>query len=455
MSSVYFPRAVVRISLTAYTDMKKGSEATATFDAVPRSVSWERNPYLEADTASVEFYTDRFPFLPRNIKQALISVFAADVGTLDADAASIINEHNLRFIGYIDDPELALTAEDGTVKMKARDYTALFLDAKRPLASQVPSYSDRLDTAILRVMRGIPGNENMQSLKLKLGPDMTEWPSLSSGAPSRMHGEKLPWKGEDSKWDLIKRACEICNVIPRMVLDTLIVSKAQGLTTTGKKPHLIFGRNVEEYREKKNLKRLNEGIGLRAYNATTHQFITAVYPPEGDRLITKSVRGPKPKKAPPAPPIAGSQDKRKWHTFEPVSSLDQLEEAAKLVFELRRIQDFESTLKVKRMRVATDASGIETSDADAYDMTGLESGDTCVIDVDPKSRALLKGFTTRDARVTALIHHGYSTEAAELSVQIFEGSTSGPIEMYTRKATHTIDENGYACDIELMNKIDR
>ena len=185
-----------------------------------RSVTVERNDYNTADKCDVEIDVQRLPILPRMIRQVLIQVYAGDAGGTDASPEDLQNDDSLiRFIGYVDEPALALNEDDGRITWGARDYTALYLDTKRPPRDCVPSYGDRLDVALRRILDVVPGGEH---IKLELR-GAREWPELSDAAPAVLRDAKIPVKQEDTAWHLIKRACDPVAMIPRMVLDTLVV----------------------------------------------------------------------------------------------------------------------------------------------------------------------------------------------------------------------------------------
>jgi hypothetical protein len=217
---------------------------------------------------------------------------------------------------------------------------------------------------------------------------------------------------------------------------------------------LVLGRNIVEYREKKNLKRLREGIGIRAYNSTTHQYITAIYPPEGDRAITKKLPAATAKKAPPLPLVAGTQDKRHWFNLPSVSSQAQADAKAKELFERRQFQEFEATIQMARMRVesAAGTKGQFTRTDAQFDLTELSAGDRVILDIDPKTQALLKGAKSTRERLQLLISQGYEEGAARLCVSVFEGGTAGPRLMYVKKAQHQVSEEGYRLTLDVLNK---
>lgn len=457
-----YPGALVRVTATLATsstptEITPRALKEVEFLARPRQISIERNDYNTADTCSVTMDARNFPLLPRNVRQILIQVYAGDLGGLDVDEAEIATEDKIRFIGYVDEPELSLE-EDGTIELKARDYTALFLDTKRPLSAVVPSYSDNLKTALRRILDSIPGGANI-SLRLE---GLDAWPELRTAAPAKLAKAKIPTKADDTAWHLIKRACDPVSLIPRFELDVLVVGTSRGLTVPSRRAILAYGVNVAHYQEKRHLVRVLEGIGLTAYSIEQRGYIVAVYPKTGDPTLKKPVKkvavkkGGKPGKTSPSGVSSTEIDpneKRAWFSYGTVSNQAALNEAAQRIFFERSRQEFSGSLKIRRMRVIQVDETDEYDDAGTYDVTTLSNGDRIMIDINPRERELLAEIPDPDARVAYLVDSlGYSPSVAGALIRSYTSGLQGPIEVYVRKAVHQFGET-YECSVDFQNLI--
>lgn len=449
----FYPRAELAITAYVNTSRTGTSFEVVEFRAVPRSVTIERNSYNEADECKIEFSAARFPVLPRSVRQVLIRVYAGDVGGLYGEAASLIEPEFLRFIGYVDDPELSLDESDGKIGWKARDFTALLLDTKRPSVKIVPSYGDRLDRALRRILDDLPGGE---AIDLVYENGATSWPDLSAAAPAGWANKQMPAKPEDTAWDLIKRACDPLGLIPQIKLDKLHVSSSRGLENPTRRPVFIWGQNLLEYKEKRNLRRLREGIGLNGYDLSRRKYITALWPPEGDRAVVAHLKPATKKGGKPKPQlIAGSNEKRKWFPFGAVANQKALDEAARRIFEVRRAQEFEGSFKCARMVVPSQDQIDDGFEAEIgqFDVTGLSSGDRVMLDVRSDEKTLLGRLSTTEARARYLVDQGYGEAAARALARVFDSGVEGPLEVYVHKASHKFTEADYSLEVEFKNLI--
>jgi hypothetical protein len=440
----FYPKALVRFTALVQLSRLEERTVTVTDVVVPRTVSIERNDYNTADKIDLEIDAQNFPVLPRLIRQVLVQVYAGDAGSISTNPEDLQDDDSLiRFVGYVDDPEMSLDEGDSRIKWEARDFTALLLDTKRPSRDAVPKYGDRLDVALRRILDHVPGGENI-GLELQ---GLDEWPELSVAAPKGLKDAALPVKPDDSLWHLVKRACDPVALIPRIVLDKLVVGTSRGLRAPSRRPVFMVGDGITKYSEKRHGARLREGIGLRAYDISQRKMITAVYPPPGDWQIRKSLKVAVKKKATP-PPVPGSDDKRQWFPYPSVASQDALEDAAERLYEERGRQEFEGKFEWVRMAAPTDDD--DSGDYD-YDVTGLENGDRIFVAIDAEHRRMLGGVEGFEARVQLLIDLGYSEQVAGVLVQAYEENADGALEVYVRKAVHKyLTDGGYELEVDFQ-----
>jgi hypothetical protein len=456
---VYYPRALVRVTAIVQLSRNEDDTREVTFEVRPRSVTLTRNDFNAADEAEFEFDASQFPILPRNFSNALVQVYMGDGGQIDSDDDPIAADEFLRFIGYVDDPEMSLSEDDEVIKWKARDYTALILDVRRPPASIVPAYSDLLYVALRRILDAVPGGD---AIGLRLD-GLDAWPRLDAGAPPGAKDAKLPVGKEDSAWHLVKRACDVVSLIPRIELDELVVGTSRGLRAPGRAV-FVYGANLSTYHEKRITSRQKEGIGLRAYDMTTRQYLAAVYPPVGDLAIIKKIpraaasrAGTKSKKVAKLPTTTGANgvkldpnDRRKWYPWGAVSSQQELDDAAERVFLARARQEFEASFTCHEMLVPDAQDPASEYDIDVFT---LSSGDQVHVDVMPEQQLVLMRFDTDDDRRQYLIDQGYAPDVADALIAAWAAGVQSGLDMYLKRAVFKIGEDGFELSAEVQNLI--
>lgn len=453
--SVYYPRAVVRITATVQLSRTRDELEEVVFDAVPRSVKVTRNEFSKADECDLEFDAAKFPVLPRNVRQLLCAVSLGDARGL----ARELDESALLFLGYADDPELALSETSGTFKFKCRDYTALLLEARRPPLRIVPSYGDALDVALRRILDDIPGGENIKLALMDDGVETLNWPLLSDAAPPGLKSEKISYDPNDNLWKLIERVCDPFGLIPQIKLDTLEIGTPRGAARPKRLPLFVLGGpgGAEEYREKRNLAKIREGVTLSGYDLSTGSYIVAQWPPSGDASILKKLKatkvatGKSGKKKPSTvganAAVVNTNEKRHGFSYGNVANQATLLEAARALYEGRSRQEFEGSFSSKRFRVPHYAPGEAVRFAPMFDVTGLTSGDRIFVDVLPEHRQLLAGVDNTQKRIALLEKQGFARDVASLLVKVYERGVDSGIEVYVRTLTMMLVEEGFSLDL--------
>jgi len=453
---VYYPKIAVRITVSYQLSRTREDVQEVTFFAHPRSVKINRNEFSKADECELEFDSARFPMLPRSIRQMLFQVYLGDSGALD-DEIDIDERDDLAFLGYGDDPELALSETDGTFKVKLRDYTALYLDAKRPPLRIVPTYGDNLKTALRRILDDVPGGENIKLELIEDGERARDWPDLSAAAPPGLQKAKIAYDPNDTLWKLIERCCDPFGLIPRIELDTLIVSTSRALRPPATRPLFVYGGNLVDYREKRQTIRIREGIALQGYDLSTQSYIVSLWPPSGDASVQKKIKavkaatgkkGQKPKALPPAgatgTPVSSSEKRHFW-PYGAVANKEALIDAARAIYESRSRQEFEGSFTAARMQV------IQDSGSSKYDVLKLTSGDSVVVDVLPQERQMLGGFTAAEERIAYLQSNGYPRELAVALSRIYESGVQDPIAVFVRSASLSVSEGeGFRLSVQFQ-----
>lgn len=130
------PRALVRLWCLFFGD----TEADALpilFE--PADLVWRYNGDRVADEVEFEVDAQSLRGLdPRGLYSVRVEVFCADTppGTILA-----LNRANLRFVGFVDEPEMMYDTGADTLKMTGRDYTSLLIDQQVPQGLVEPGAS--------------------------------------------------------------------------------------------------------------------------------------------------------------------------------------------------------------------------------------------------------------------------------------------------------------------------
>ena len=450
---IYYPQVLVRVTAIVQTNPQT-DPIEVSFVTGARSVKIERNDWNTADKCTVVLDLQRFPVLPRSIRQAHITVYAGDNLAIGTDGDVISDASYIRFCGYVDEPKIDLDEGDHKVTWEARDYTALFLDEKLPSTSVVPRYSDTLDQALQRILTIIPGGENIQ---LVLGGGLTQWPSLSTAVTATLRDTKVPIAQNDTAWHFVKRACDPVSLIPQIRLDTLVVAPSKGLAAPKSQAVLVYGANLASYSEKKVLPKNHEAIGLRAYNLNSRSIITSIYPPLGDARVTKPVRphagkkGGKPKML--TLKFFNNGKNIRWYPYPDVQSQAALDAATQRIYGERRQAEYEGSFRVARMRVP-DWNVDDSIDGTSFDVTQIASGDRVRVLPLAQQRAVLDSMQSTDQRVSYLVSQGFDSDVAAALVRVHEEQGNAIVELFVRKATHEYDESqGFSLVVDFQNII--
>lgn len=463
MSRVSFPRALVEF--TALLNLSRTTDELQEVTSVvrPRAVTIKRNDFNTADTADIVLDVQNFPILPRMIRQVFCRIFMGDAKTMADPFVTDFAETTgdlVRFAGYVDDPEMSLDENDGTITWKLRDQTQLFLDFKRPPPDVVPTYQDNLAIALRRIMNTLEGGKNLKlRFTDKTGttyPEATRsaWPELASVAPKALIAAKIPTKPDDSLWDLVKRCCDPLNVIPHVYLDTLYVSVSRGLLTPTTRPIFMYGSNLVNYKEKRQLGRAKTGIGISGYLASTRQPIYGLYPPAGDSAISRGKKPATPAKEGNPSFITGTDENRVWYPADSFASQAAIDDYAFQVYTQRARQEWEASFECRRMTVIDDTLPNDVPDDEAtFDVLSITNGDRIMLGIEPDLRQMLAGLGDTASRVQFLVDAGYSEDVAPVMVRAFEVNLGGPIEAYVRTAEYKVDDTGFTGTFEVQNVI--
>ncbi len=340
--SYYYPRAAIQLKILPEDYEVKSdpvTQQTFTVTIQPRDVTITRNDYRTADTFTCEIDYKNFPFDPRTIRSAGISIYMEDAGSLINKDGSL-NEirpgdptavdptiSNCVFIGFVDDDEIIFDDNGRKVTLSGRDCTSLLIDQKYysgvgpKVVANVPGISLPgeqsvafatvqspfkanlpLDKAIKRLLSHFPATAVIDVVG---SPDQV-YPiiaSYDSGFGNKLGATMNTGGGKrESYWDIIldlaDRAGLVCFMgigrtkdglaIPAIYLVTPRdnglsidpVTKKQS-TTTADDIKIIYGQNVKNLKFKRKLGRL-KNFNIQVISRNGKKVIAAKIPEQAN-----------------------------------------------------------------------------------------------------------------------------------------------------------------------------
>lgn len=277
MPRVYYPRAAAILTVLLDDFSAVGGTSIVDITAGPIDLEWKRNSYREADTFRVTLDYRDLPLDPRAVRSILVTLLCADVGAPDGQLAE--DEHVV-FLGYADEPSVALDAGREVVVLEGRDHTGVFLDTKWP--GTAIDVSGSLADAVAQVLANVPGFESMT----------TAFSQSVLGATVGSAG-KTKWspQSSDDCWTVLSELCSLAGAIPVVEFDRLLILSASdfsgrkaaetGLERTfgGHGAVFAYGDNIERltWRRKMNETRSAQ-VEIRCWNPAIREVRTATWP---------------------------------------------------------------------------------------------------------------------------------------------------------------------------------
>lgn len=283
----YYPRclAVIGLVLEDQIPGSPGVPLPPTYTVIPRHAEVLRNDARTADTCSLELDYRDFPFDPRAIRGAHVSVHVDDV--LDPTFPLIPNPLNARFIGILDDMEANHEGDGERVTLRCRDYTSLAIDLKwAALLQQAPAPALPVPWPITGPLSAV-----IEAIRALVWPLTKPAIFLDPSVPAQSLALKMgrtTWtaRADDTVWDVLTDMCAVFGQVPVWNLDQLEIRppafpKVAAAT-------FIYGQNLEKLVFKKDYRNKKaKPIKVVAWNPTLGVAVEAQYPPLGDPRAKK------------------------------------------------------------------------------------------------------------------------------------------------------------------------
>ena len=466
--ALYHPRCIVQLvvpnvgSPEDRVNQESQSETT-TLTCRCHHVRLDSNSHNEADECEVTLSYDDAGIDPRFLRSAEVYVFLGDG---DALGNFTPNSGNLRFLGIATNVERALSESSGKdIKIRALDYTTLFIAAKPYPPSKVPSLSATLieawnlvcdntgffDPATKAVVSTVQRFKNRLTI---VGlPDAAAGLTLGSAVSPRLAklGTLQAHQGADA-WAVWQTAVGSLGLITFIRGDQCIVTTATDYYTADDPPLFAWGKNIVEMRETRDVHALSsKNVGVESFNPLTGQTLEAFYPPLSAAV---SGRGKKKKLGASALGPGVSVKAGDYEIFDcpmPITDQDVLDRFAERIWQERARQELTGEFKTMEMSV----DSLEGKD---FDLLTLQSGDRVIVQVDRDALTFIQQLQSPIARTSELRRLGYSAEMANYIVTNLDAITKLPPEFQVQSVSTTLDTGSppgsYEMTVKYLNRID-
>jgi hypothetical protein len=454
--TIYYPQACVVLKIM-WEDFKTGDaalQAPYTLQVLPKRVQVNINSYREADTFEMEIDYRNFPFDPRLIRNAVVSIHIENMASLtqDNDFLRISPKdpegnpsHNRVFLGFVDDAEINMDGSRRNVVLKGRDYTSIYIDA--PWAGEILDLGKPVD----QILRDIIG-------KLKATGDITlddrtgsplNLPNLGKFAPDLgEYSSKRGARKKESFWGVMQDIADRAGLILYMELDKLVLTLPNVLYSSETATQFIWGHNLSRLSMKRRVGRI-KGFNIRIRSVVDKDVITVDIPFHSKKLPGAGDNIYTPKLDANGNPIKGDETVAPFITFSVpnIASRDHLITYGERIFEETGRQQLEGSLTTKDME-----SFAGTEEKTKVDLTKLRNGAAIRLEINPRDMAAMRRLTTTQAREQYLVLHNYDQSVAAVIARNFGRFDTA---LYLREARMSFSsDDGWQLEIGWINRIE-
>lgn len=240
----------------------------------PQEVDVELGDYRTADEWSCRLSFGRAPWDPRQVEAMGVDIYlgpAGPGGRLALDASTIL------LSGLVDEVAQEAASAGVGLKLRGRDFTALFLDHPWPRTVELGTLSETVAALVAEV----PGADGMQVV-LEGIPDVP----LATGGRTRF----TPQEGADT-WTVITELCRRVGAVVFVRLNEIVIAGPRNLFPRDAAPTLLWGRDVEDLELRADLRaRRRRAVVVFSLDPDTGAGVSATWPQQTGRLVVKANR---------------------------------------------------------------------------------------------------------------------------------------------------------------------
>lgn len=470
---VYYPQGVVslRVILEDFGDKQNAKlQRVHAFSVIAKSLRVNLNSYYEADTFSCEIDFKSFPFDPRSIRSAGVTVHVEDRKRLfkTDNSLNLIQptSESIIFQGFIDDDEIKLSEDSRIVTLEGRDFTSLLLDQDY-LGNEIPltlpvdkvlrNLLDELEQTKLDPAKAGSGlrienqtGDAVLPTLAELGLSMASFMGHKNGRPRR------------SYWDMIQEIVSDAALIAYVSIDRLVISKPRAIYSRADSKIFIYGKNLKELNFKRKLGR-QKGFNIRvlSLNVEKKEVIEAKIPLEAkDEWLTDvgirkgEIKVKKPKIAKDQQSNETVDEPAPYYTFRVrnIASKDHLIEVGQKIFEEVGRQELGGKLVTKEMQTVSRNNNV-------FDATKFRVGTPIEVLIDQGDLEGLANLQKepnpsirRNKIKQFLIANHYDPKVAEAFA---DSLTKYDTPFYTKSVQFNLEQSsGFTMDIDFINFIE-
>lgn len=430
-----------------------------TIEAIPKSGKVSLNAYSQADTFEVEFDYNCFPFDPRCIKSAFLSVHVENMKSLVNGVrpvqitlkapATYGDKHNTLLVGYADEESIMLNDSARTVTFKGRDYTSIFIDAKWP-GKLIEKSSGLLDVILQKIIKQLPAAGDI-TLDNRTG--IATLPNITKlSADLKKLANKGNTRAKETYWDVIQRVIGEAALIGFIEIDKLVLTNPRTLYNPDKAVQFIYGKNIQSLELNRKIGRTkNVNVVVQGITDTKEKKVDRVRIPKDAKTLPE--RGSDiflDKVAPqggvtPAPQLAPDL----VFSVTGVKSHDWLIDKGEQIYLEHGRQQLEGSLTTYDLESVT---GLDARSFSCFDLTKLRVGTPLLIVVDPDDLQFISQTSNIPRRTAYLVKKGYSTSVATSIATCLDKLSS---TFYTKEVNFSFDaEGGFKIDVQFLNLIE-
>jgi hypothetical protein len=466
VSGLYRPRAVAVLyvpnvgTAQARTQQEEIADVTKLQIRVQR-VRLVSNSHNDADECEIVTSYDDAGIDPRFLRSCEMYLYLGDG---DENGDFVAGPSNLRFVGIATDVERIFDEGQGkSVRIRALDYTTLFLSAKQFPPAGIPDFSQTLKDAWRRVCdhTGYYDLETgttvstVQRLRDRIqfvGVDEGITIGRAVGARIRALG-KVQVKGKPDAWAVWQTAVGSLGLISFIRGDTCIITTATDYYTADDPPQFVYGKNILKLTERRDVNALaRKNVCIESFNPLTMQTLESFWPPlsmvrrtgKGMKKLGASARG--------GGVEVRAQDYEVFDCPVPTTDPAMLEKFAERVWEERTRQELAGEITTREMFG-------DTVSGQVFDLIGLQAGDRIRVEIDREALTIIQRQTSMTERISALVDQGYSTDMAGFIATNLDSITKLPPEFQVHSVATELDcssaDGGtYEMRIRYLNRID-
>lgn len=422
------------------------------------------NSYTQADTFELELDYACFPFDPRCIRSAQVSIHMEDLGKLKDDfgrpvqielrdelpktaLGSLGKAGNAIIIGFCDDESVTLNDSTRTITFKGRDYTSIFIDAPWP-GKLIRKDLGPVDTVIASIIAQLPGAGD---IKLDNRTGIAVLPSLVSLDLGKHAGKGNP-KPKENYWDVIQRVAAEAALIAYIELDKLVLTKPRTLYDRNKAVQFFYGKNVSELEFSRKIGRQKSfNIRVSSYSVEQKRKISVDIPKEaqtlpgsGKEVLIEKVAvkgGVSEKTDEPAPYLL--------FFVADVADISQLIARGEKIYEEIARQQIEGKFSTCDFEAK---QGDNPLTASCFDLTKLRNGTPLRIEIDPEDLAFINKESDVNRRTQFLVKRGYALKTARALAEAFQRFDT---PFYTKEVSFSWGgDNAFKIDVDFINFIE-